>query len=196
MNRERNWSIWLIDGAGLTVVVAIVTSAVWLFAIRGEQTRGQIRTLVRVTAAARGDLEVLRQERGARARLLSHRQRELSTQGRLPTGTSVESYFQELSALALQNGLRVVRHNPLMARSYPGLLEQRFAYEVVGTLSDLGQFFKAIERSDFWADVSYLRIGDGHGKRRSKQAATRTALLTISIFSATSESEQPEHEST
>ena len=196
MKRERNWSIWLIDGAGLTVVVAIMTSAVWLFAVSGERMRGQIRRLVRATAVARGDLEVLQREQGAQARLLSHRQRELSTQGRLPTETSVESYFQELSALALQNGLRVVRHNPLMARSYPGLLEQRFAYEVVGTLSDLGQFFKAIERSDFWADVSYLRIGDGHGKGRSKQAATRTALLTISIFSATSESEQPEHEST
>lgn len=196
MNRERNWSIWLIDGAGLTVVVAIMTSAVWLFAIRGDQTRGQIRTLVRVTAAARSDLEVLRQERGAQARLLGRRQRELSTQGRLPTETSVESYFQELSALALQNGLRVVRHNPLTARSYPGLLEQRFAYEVVGTLSDLGQFFKAIERTDFWADVSYLRIGDGQRSGRSEKAATRTALLTISIFSATSESERPEHEST
>ena len=118
------------------------------------------------------------------------------TQGRLPTGTSVESYFQELSALALQNRLRVVRHNPLMARSYPGLLEQRFAYEVVGTLSDLAQFFKAIERTDFWADVSYLRIGDGRGSGRSGQRAMRTAVLTISIFSATPESGQPEHEST
>jgi hypothetical protein len=77
----------------------------------------------------------------------------------------------------------VVRHNPLGPRSYPGLLEQRYAYEVIGTQPDLARFLRAIEDAEFWADISYLKI-DG-GKRQGGEPTDECdALLTISLFSA------------
>jgi len=83
----------------------------------------------------------------------------------------------------LRHGLRIVKHHPLSARQYPDLLEQRYAYEVTGSLPDLVEFLKSIENTDFWADVSHLKVDRGK-RRKDAVSDERNAALTISLFSA------------
>jgi hypothetical protein len=80
----------------------------------------------------------------------------------------------------------VVRHNPLGPRSYPGLLEQRYAYEVMGRVADLARFLRDVEDAEFWADISYLKIDGGppSADQGGEPNGERDALLTISLFSA------------
>jgi hypothetical protein len=117
---------------------------------------------------------------------LKERQVELATSGQLPAQIPIEEYFQTLSRLAGRHHLRVVRHNPLGPRSYPGLLEQRYAYEVIGTMPDIARFFRAIEDAEFWADISYLKIDGGppSADQGGEPTDERDAILTISLFSA------------
>ena len=121
--------------------------------------------------------------RDQQRRMLVQRRRELSERGHLPETTPVEEYFQAIAAVAVDNRLLVVRHQPLSSRSYPGLLERRYVYEVAGGFSQLMQFLKAIEQSGFWADVSYFRIQKHRGTGKA-DSAERSAMLTMSLFSA------------
>ena len=107
-------------------------------------------------------------------------QAELAAAGALPSQTPQETHLRELSGLAAQNHLSVVRQLPLSPREYPGVLEQRFAYEVTGTMPDLARFFKAVELSPSWTDISYLKMDQGKG---TENTTGRNALLTFSAFS-------------
>ena len=110
----------------------------------------------------------------------SRRQSQLAAVGPLPSEVPSESYLRTLSSLASENKLTVVRQLPLSPRDYPGLLEQRFAYEVSGTLPDLARFFKAVELSPSWTDISYLKVETG---KSTEGESHRSALLTFSVFS-------------
>ncbi|MFQ5495959.1 MAG: hypothetical protein ACE5EX_11325, partial [Phycisphaerae bacterium] len=98
-------------------------------------------------------------------------------------GQVVEAYFEALSAMAARHQLRVIRDHPLGPRHYPGLVEQRFLYEVTGATANLMRFLKDIESTSFWVDVSYLRIWSNEGAG-NRAADKRKAVLTLSLFSA------------
>ena len=180
MNRSGKWFVLAVDVLGAGVVAGCLLVGVWLTFVRGDTVDDEIQRLKRTIGGARRDVSMLRAERDRQKVLLAEHEEQLADRGRLPTHSPTEKYFQALSNLAGEHGLRVVRHNPLSQRSYPGLLEQRYAYEVHGAMPDLARFFKAIEEADYWADVSYLRIVNSQGG----DGGDRVAMLTISVFSA------------
>ncbi len=180
----------IIDVIGGAVVVACVTGFFWSLAAGSDLTRGEIAHLTRAVGKASREVSSLRSEATFLREALAQRREELEANGQLPTHAPVEEYFQALSASATDRGLRVLRHNPLSARTYPGLLEQRYVFEVAGSTQSIIRFLETIEQSDFWADVSYLVI-DGNSRAGGRRAAdpyaegsTRQATLTISLFSA------------
>ncbi|MGD2108922.1 MAG: hypothetical protein PVI86_05975 [Phycisphaerae bacterium] len=176
-------SLQLVDVLGAVLVAACLTGFVWVIAIYNNQTAAQIDELEQLVRDGRRELRRLGVARDRQDAVLRQRQAELSETGQLPTNAPVEQYFQALSTLASAHALRVARQNPLPARSYPGMLEQRYAYHVSGGLPDLLRFLKSIEQTDFWADVSYLALERGSGTEDSAVNA-RVAELTISLFSA------------
>ena len=171
----------ILDLLGGCTVAAFLLVFLWLTFVQSNGTASQVKELRRIVQTVHQDLGHARATRDRLQTVLESRQAELSRTGQLPSETPVDEYFQTLSRLAAWHRLRVVRHNPLSSRSYPGLFERRYAYEVWGTMPDLARFFRAIENTDYWADVSFFRIdhGPGHGA-----ANERMALLTISLFSA------------
>ncbi len=183
MRAKVNWPVRIIDALCGCVVAACLIGFVWLTMVRENHTNADIGRLKRLIHQARQDrltTEAASQEQHA---VLAGRQAELAKTGRLPTETPIETYFQALSTTALRHGLRIVKHHPLSARQYPDLLEQRYAYEVTGSLPDLVEFLKSIENTDFWADVSHLKVDRGK-RRKDAVSDERNAALTISLFSA------------
>lgn len=183
MGLSRQWTLRVIDIVGGCAVAGCLLGFIWLTMIRPDRTRVQISELSRVLHQGRQDRRALRTAWEKQSAILQSHEARLSRTGQLPTNAPVEEYFQILSVLAAEQRLRVVRHKPLTPRSYPGLLEQRYTYEVTGSLPDLVLFLKAIEDADFWADVSYLSINRGR-RAADSASADRLAALTISLFSA------------
>jgi Tfp pilus assembly protein PilO len=183
MSRSGRVPLLLLDVLGASTLAACLLTVAWLTLFHSDHAVGELRDLQQTINSAAQDLSSLRAAADRQRATLKERQAELATHGQLPAQVPVEEYFQNLSRLVAQHRLRVVRHNPLTPRSYPGLLEQRFAYEVMGTMPDLARFFRAIEEADFWADVSYLKI-DGGPRQADAPTDERVASLTISIFSA------------
>jgi hypothetical protein len=180
MKRVSRWSILLIDLIGGGLALACVGGFVWFTTLRPDQTAREVDRLNGLIRSAQRELSVMRVDRDRERSLLRARLAQLEESGDLPMETPVEEYFRSLSAMAKEYGLRVIRHNPLGHRTYPGLLERRYAYEITGATTDIMRFFQALERADFWADIGYLKItGTAAGAR-----GERVASLTISVFSA------------
>jgi len=176
-------SLGIIDVLGAGAVMACLTGFVWSIAIHNSQTVTEISELQQAVRNSQRELRRLDAARDRQATVLASRQAELVETGQLPSEAPVDQYFQTLSVLASQHSLRVVRHNPLTPCAYPGMLEQRYAYEVAGSMPDLIRFLRSIEGTEFWADVSYLKLNRGRGAEDVAVGA-RVAELTISIFSA------------
>lgn len=183
MTRPGKLPLLLLDALGASLSGAGLLAALRMTFFHNEHATTELRDFTQMISSATQNLAALRAAVDGQRATLKERQVELATSGQLPAQIPIEEYFQTLSRLAIQHHLRVVRHNPLGPRSYPGLLEQRYAYEVIGTQPDLARFLRAIEDAEFWADISYLKI-DG-GKRQGGEPTDECdALLTISLFSA------------
>lgn len=182
MLRNPRWLQMMLDLAGGAFLVGILGVFVWMTLLRTDRTALQLAELGGSVQQARGEIEDLHADRDRQRVTLKTRRAERDKSGHLPAQAPVEEYFRTLSDLAARNRLRVVRHNPLNSRTYPGLLERRYAYEVTGALPDIAGFFQAIEASDFWADIAYLKID--RGPQASNASRERVATLTISVFSA------------
>ncbi len=181
-NSERN--LLLIDLIGTAVVGALLSGAAWLAMGSGRESSAEIAELTRLVHGARRDARSLRQATQRQSSVLKSRQEALSHEGGLlPTMAPVEDYFKQLSALASRHRLEVLRHQPMTPRRYPGLLEQRFAYEVRGATPDLVRFLDAVEHTDFWADVSYFNL-DARSNNNQQTPDRRVMALTFSMFSS------------
>jgi|CXWL01.1.fsa_nt_gi hypothetical protein len=174
------WSLLAIDAVGGAVTALILGLGAWY--ILPEQGGGadDAQQLAGVIAGAKSDLANLRSVLDEQKALAVRYQSELAAAGAMPSQTPQETHLRTLSGLAAANHLGVVRQLPLSPREYPGLMEQRFAYEVTGTMPDLARFFKAVESSPSWTDISYLKIDQGKG---TGSTTDRSASLTFSVFS-------------
>jgi hypothetical protein len=175
----------------MCLVTISASALVWYTLLREDRTEAEIRELSQRINGVRQETGRLRSEGQRHRAVLATYREDLAETGQLPTETPIEAYFQVLSGLASEHGLRVVRHQPLAERVYPGLREQRYSYEVSGAFPQLVAFLHAIESTDFWADVSYLKVEGVPGQRAITQTE-RTALLTISLFSAPPNTVPPE----
>jgi Tfp pilus assembly protein PilO len=183
MERRARLSLLLLDAVGAGVLTVAFFTACWLTFFHNQHAVAEEADLTHLLASATQDLATIRSALDRQHATLKERQAELAGRGQLPAQIPIEEYFQALSSLAVAHQLRVVRQNPLASRTYPGLLEQRYAYEVIGTMPDLARFFKAIENAEFWADISYLKI-EGGQRKSGEPTDERVASLTISLFSA------------
>lgn len=172
-----------IDLVGGSLVAGCVCAFVWLMVGKSDLVRDEIRQTSRNLGSAKTELSRLQQEHNIQQASLTDRKAQQQRVGKLPPRAPTERYFQNLSKLADHHHLKVLRHHPLASVEYPGLLEQRFAYEVAGHWPDIVRFLKEIEMADAWADVAYLKVSRG-GNSRGKESGERPIALTISMFSA------------
>jgi hypothetical protein len=185
MKQRTIWSLRLLDALGGVLVVTSLSTFCWFTILGTDATAQEVDRLRTDIMMARREVTSLRAERDRQQSMLNVRKSELSATGELPAEARLEEYFRALALLAEQNRLRVMRHNPLGTRSYPGLLERRFTYQVTGATADLIRFLWAVEQTDFWADVGYLKI-EKAGSAEVSRSGDRVATLTISVFSASS----------
>ncbi len=174
------WYLLAIDGVGGAISALLIGLGAWTAFPEQGGGAEDTQQLADAIAAAKSDLVNLRSVLDEQKTLEIRYQAELTAAGAMPSQTPQETHLRTLSGLAAENHLSVVRQLPLSPREYPGLLEQRFAYEVAGTMPDLARFFKAVELSPGWTDISYLKIDQGKGVAG---ATDRNALLTFSVFS-------------
>ena len=186
MQRNGPWPLRIVDILCGCVVAACVSTLVWYTLIREDRTEAEIQDITGRIHSVRRDTRRLRAEGQRYHAMLATYREELAETGQLPSETPLEEYFQALSALSSDHGLRVMKHQPLAPREYTGLREQRYSYEVSGPFPQLVAFLKSIENTDFWADVSYLKLDAVKGRRSAgvDESEHRTVLLTISLFSA------------
>ena len=191
MHRIGKLSLYIIDALGGCLVASFVCGSIWLTMVRNDETATEVRNLARTISRARQDRRTLREAFDRQHGVLEDLQTRLSTDGHLPERAPVEEYFQTLSTIAVNHELRVIEHSPLPSRRYPGLVEERYGYQVTGTWPALIRFLRSIEATGYWADVSYLRVGRGTGPEEAA-ARERVADLTISLFSAEQRDPQAE----
>lgn len=185
--KQGKLSLMGVDLAGGALTALLLGWGAWT-ALSGSPEGSQpAMNLPTQILAAQSDLASLRAALEAQHALEARYRSELASAGALPAQAPQETHLKALSGLAAQNHLSVVRQLPLAPREYPGLLEQRFAYEVTGAMPDLARFFKAIESSPSWTDISYLKLEQG----KKEKPSARTALLTFSAFSLASPSPTP-----
>lgn len=184
MNDPRNGKVWMVDVVGGAVLAAALAGAAWSLLIDGAAISQQRESTVAALTETNRALKALQTGMERVRTELSTRQSELAATPPLPREPRVEEYFAAVSAAAGRHGLRLVRHQPLPFRVYPGLSEQRYALEVVGASPDLAAFLVEVEESGFAADVSYLQIQAASGSAGSGEGE-RVATLTFSVFAAT-----------
>jgi hypothetical protein len=173
----------VVDVLGGTVLALCLGAFLWLVLVQNERTTADLQRLTRELQTAEHDTAALQAMRVKHVAALAGFREGLAESGQLPTAAPVEGYFEALSEFAHRHRLRVVRHQPLSALRYPGLVEQRYVYEVTGGTAELVRFLRDIEAASYWADVSFLKIEtttrpDDDGRQ------PRAASLTISLFSA------------
>jgi Tfp pilus assembly protein PilO len=179
----RRTSLRVIDLLGGSLVASCLFVFVWVTALQPNQTQAQIEELVRRVDKAQRDLAAPVADTARQRLLLEEYREKLERLGQLPDGVDIESYFQHLSQLSDHHNLRVVRQEPLSRQIYPGLSEERYAYDVVGVFPDILAFLKSIEETDYWADVSYLKV-EQRTQSKTQTGRERVASLVISLFSA------------
>ncbi|MBU0718130.1 MAG: hypothetical protein KJ749_07780 [Planctomycetes bacterium] len=183
MDQNAKLSLLIIDVVGGGVVAACLAVASWFLMVGGDETAAEIKGLRTQIKDSRQTLASLERDHDEQARLLAERESALERTGQLPDVPPTEAYFKSLSTLTTQHSLQALQQYPLASCRYPGLVEDRFALELAGTLPDLVRFIWAVEHSDYWADISFLkienkRVGSGGG------SSMRVAELTFSMFSA------------
>ena len=176
----------LISSASLTHALGAALTAVflglfaWKALLETPAGTADAAELTETLTAARRDRLALAGALEKQQSVAADTRAALDAVGQMPAPIPAETLLQALSALAMQNHLSVLRQHPLSPRTYPGLLEQRFAYEVTGTTHDLARFFKAVESSSAWTDIGYLKVDDA---RLPENLLLRKANLTFSAFS-------------
>jgi len=183
MADNRKCPLIVIDVVCGCTVAACLVGSFWLITVRSDDASARVLQLQQAVNTTSQELAAFRGARDKQRSILARRKAELAVTGQLPELPPTEHYFQTLSDLAEQHDLKVRRHQPVTPRFYPGLLEQRYAYELSGSLPDLVRFFRSVEGSEFWADISYLKVEGGQGGRNINNGE-RIASLTISLFSA------------
>jgi hypothetical protein len=183
MIRNLRFPNLLIDLAGGAISVFLLLVAAWLGVIRQSDTASERDELISAIADTRENLFKLRRVRDAQQDSLNRMLAEGSSRGPLPDRAPVESYLQALAGLCAQHHVNVVSQHPLSPRNYPGLLEQRYAYDISGTAPDLLRFLRAIESLDYWCDVSYLSL-ERSQTHETQRMAKGAANLTLSLFSS------------
>ena len=178
-----NKTVLMIDVTGLLLLAAIGAACAWLLAVKNEETSTEIASLREVIAGARQDLGTITAARDQQLALVADRESVLAELGRLPEDSQMDTYLQEISRLAGEHQVRIVSNVPLKSAVYPGLLEERYSYEISGTTLELFAFLRDVERTDFWADISHIKIESG-GSASYQIGAIRSASLTLSLFSS------------
>lgn len=171
------------DVVGTGVLAVCLVAAGWLMFVRSNQTTMEINELRNRVADDRRELVSVRQRSEQADLELTKARAKLDAVGQLPAHPPVERYSQTVLDLAARHQLRVIRQNPVASRAYPGLLEERYAYEMHGATRDFVAFFAAIEMTDYWGDISYLKIDSG-ASSRTGLTDNRHASFTVSLFSA------------
>ncbi|MBI1826229.1 MAG: hypothetical protein HY287_00365 [Planctomycetes bacterium] len=182
MSSSKKHNLVMFDGVFATVFAACLTAGAYLVFVRHDHTSSEIRDFRETIGKSRAEILNLKADRDRLNSLVTERKSVLAQSGILPPEMPIERYFENLSRLASEHHLQVLRQNPLSPRTYPGLLEQRFSFEVSGATTDLMFLLKSIENVEAWADVSFIKISDGKSRQESG-SDDRVALLTISIFS-------------
>ncbi|MCH9003020.1 MAG: hypothetical protein IIC02_10640 [Planctomycetes bacterium] len=183
MRRENELTLIVTDVLGAGVLAGCLVASVWFLFVQSNATTREIGVLRSRAGDVRRELTSVRQLAEQKSSERTATRRELDATGQLPTRTPVDQYSQTVLDLAARFGLRVIRQNPVAPRTYPGLLEQRYAYELHGATRDFVAFFAAVEQTNFWADISYLRLTDG-GTSGPNSSDDRVASFTVSLFSA------------
>lgn len=183
MTASRNGPLLAVDLLGGSALALCVLAFGWLTMFRGDDVSANNADLTRAIQTAKQDLAGDRGVLDRQRVILADRRAELASGGRLPDHAPIERYFQTLSSLAAQHRLRVRSHHPVSPRHYSGLLELRYAYELSGSMPDITRFFRSVEGTEFWADISFLKLEQGPGLPR-EGSSRRIASLTISLFSA------------
>ncbi|MBI4717854.1 MAG: hypothetical protein HY763_08635 [Planctomycetes bacterium] len=183
MRRDANWPLIAIDLLGSALVAACLAVFTWATLWNNQRLEKEIVTLRQTIAGSQQALATLQGVRDRQRTEAARRHAELAQRGRLPAAAPLEEYFQVLSGLAARHRLSVIGQTPSESRSYPGLLEQCFTYEVAGTTGDLLRFLREIEETGYWADVSYLKIDEGRSSGEPT-VGRRVAALTVSLFSS------------
>ena len=183
MRRENELILIVTDVVGAGVLAGFLVTSVWFLFVQSNATTREMAALRSRAANVRRELTSVRQLAEQKSSERTATRRELDATGQLPTRTPVDRYSQTVLDLAARFQLRVIRQNPVAPRTYPGLLEQRYAYEMHGATRDFVAFFAAVEQTNFWADISYLRFTDG-GTSGPNSSDDRVASFTVSLFSA------------
>ena len=183
MRRDRGLQLIITDVAGTGVLAVCLVAAGWLTFVRSNQTTQEINELRNRVGSDRRELISVRHRAEQATLELTKARTKLDAVGQLPARPPVERYSQTVLDLAARHQLRVIRQNPVASRAYPGLLEERYEYEMRGATRDFVAFFAAIEMTDYWGDISYLKIDSGASSRVGS-TANRHASFTVSLFSA------------
>jgi len=177
--KDGKLSLMGVDLAGGALTALLLAWGAWTSLASSGEGVQTAKNLHAQIATAKTDLASLQTSLESQIAQEGKYRAELASAGAMPAPSPQETHLKVLSSLAAQNHLSVVRQLPLAPREYPGLLEQRFAYEVTGAMADLARFFKAVEASPGWTDIGYLKLEQG----QRESSAERTALLTFSAFS-------------
>jgi hypothetical protein len=186
MRRSARGKTWVIDLSGGAALTALLAAVAYCAFVEGRSAQAELSSAAADVATFKRDLVGLHNVASRHRASLAEKENLLARTGQLPAHTPTEEYFGYLSSLAMRHNLKILRQNPIPAQSYAGLREDRFAFDVVGGFSDLVEFFRAIESSPYWADVSYLRVTALRQEGAQPRAAGARAIanLTLSLFSA------------
>lgn len=178
--RTSRFRFTAIDVVGSAVLTMLILACAWLLTMRFREQSDAMATFNAELTRAQSDLTALRVVHERQAEQLRLRQVEVATSGWLPDRAPVESILKSIGEAASQRELTVVAQKPLPARTYPGVREERYAYDVVGGTDGIAAFLGDIEQGSWWCDVSFLSV-----ESITEDVPPRVrASLTLSLFSS------------
>ncbi len=173
----------LYDIAGTTIMLCLAAVATWCGAIHSPSVSGKLAemetNLEKMESSLRNTENAIRRKTVE----LGDLQADIESRGALPSKSPVETNLRNITRLARDNEVELISVKPSEEKAYPGLTEIKYAIEAKSGFRDLVQFLKDFEESEFWADVTKLKVETG-SRNRVANDNTQSSELVLSLFAS------------
>lgn len=180
-----NRSLLVVDLCGGLAALACLTVGGWYGWLNPHAAGPMLDTLQATVNQQQAELARAKGQLTEQEVILQETRAEAESRGRLPGTTALEKDLGAIVALAQRHRLTVKQMSPLPAVNYPGILEQRYSMDARGSFADWIAFLGEFQNTEFWVDITQVRLMSDHVTGATDSAPT--AQMILSFFSAVQE---------
>jgi hypothetical protein len=174
-------SLMVVDVIGVLVVAALAGVAVCYGFLNADRASRELQEITAIVEGLQRTTDETKATLQQQTQVYEARRAALGEGDLLPEEIPIENDLRAVSDIARRHRLELIEFSPLGSFLYPGVRETRYRLRAVGRFAQYLRFFRDFERSDSWADITYLELNSSNAQTQDGKAAD----LVVSLYSAT-----------